>query len=88
LRFPESHARKKYNLSVEAGSVQEVAEILKDVLGQPFYAAPRSPDEFLSAILKAGMDPNYANGARDALDRFSRNAVLGQADTFENIESI
>jgi NAD(P)H dehydrogenase (quinone) len=88
LRAPGSHAGTKYDLSVEAGSVQEVAELLTDVLGQPFHAAPRSPGEFLSAIIKAGMEPNYANGAREALDIFSRNAVLGQADTFKNIEAI
>ena len=68
--------------------MQEVAEILTEVLGQPFHAASRSPDEFLSTILKTGMEPNYAHGAREALDRFSRNAVSGQADTFENVEAI
>jgi NAD(P)H dehydrogenase (quinone) len=88
LRSPQTHAGKKYNLSVEARSVKEIAGILTDVLGQPFHEALKSPDEFLTAILKAGMEPNYAHGAREALDRFSRNAVPGQADTLENIASI
>jgi NAD(P)H dehydrogenase (quinone) len=88
LRAPAAHAGRKYDLSVEAKSVSEIATVLTDVLGQPFHLAARSPDEFLYGVLKAGMDPNYAHGARDALDRFSRNAVPGQADTFDNIEAI
>jgi NAD(P)H dehydrogenase (quinone) len=88
LRAPASHVGKKYDLSVEARSVSEVATILTEVLGQPFRSTPRTPDQFLSAILKAGIDPNYAHGAREALDRFSRNALPGQADTFDNIEAI
>jgi len=88
LRSPAQHTGKKYDLSVDAKSVPEVAEVLTEALGQLFRSAPRSPDEFLGAVLKAGMDPNYAHGAREALDRFSRNAVPGQADTFDNIEGI
>jgi uncharacterized protein YbjT (DUF2867 family) len=88
LRAPAEHAGKKYDLSVEAMSVSGIANVLTEVLGQPFHLAARSPDEFLEGVLKAGMDPNYARGARDALDRFSRNDVPGQADTFDNIAAI
>jgi len=88
LRAPAVHAGRKYDLSVEARSVPEIAVELTEALGQPFRLAARSPDEFLKAALKAGMDPYYAHGARDALDRFSRNAVRGQADTFDNVEAI
>jgi uncharacterized protein YbjT (DUF2867 family) len=88
LRAPAEHAGKKYDLSVEALSVPEIAAVLTEVLGQPFHLAARSPEESLEGVLKAGMDPNYAHGARDALERFSRNAVSGQADTFDNIEAI
>jgi hypothetical protein len=68
--------------------VREIASILTEALGQPFRSAPRSPDAFHEAVVKAGMDPNYARGAHVTLDLFSRNAVPGQADVFDNIEAI
>jgi NAD(P)H dehydrogenase (quinone) len=88
LRSPAPHSGDKYDLSVEARSVPEIASILTEVLGKPYRSAHRSPDDFLEAVLKAGMDPNYARGAHRTLGLFSKNAVVGQADVNENIETI
>jgi uncharacterized protein YbjT (DUF2867 family) len=88
LRDPADHGGKKYNLSVEVLSVPEIAMVLTDVIGKPFHSVPHSPDEFLEAVLKTGMEPNYARSAHETLVRFGKEAVPGETDVFDNFEMI
>lgn len=88
LREPAKHDGKAYTLSVEALSVPEIASVLADVLGKPFHSISNSPDEFLAAVLKGGMEPTYAHCAHETLKRFGRGAIPGQADVYDNIEAI
>jgi NAD(P)H dehydrogenase (quinone) len=57
LRSPEQHHRKTYPLAVESLSVGQVADVLSEVVGRPFRYEPRSPDDWLAAALKGGMEP-------------------------------
>ncbi len=88
LREPAKHDGKAYVLSAEARSVPEIAEVLTEVLGKPFHSVPNSPDEFLAAVLKGGMEPTYAHCAHETLKRFGRGAIPGQADVYNNIEAL
>lgn len=82
LHDPDKHAGKKYNLSVEARSVGEIAGILSEALGQPFHAEIHEPEKFYRALLANGMEPNYAACARETLLRFGKGAIPGQGGTF------
>jgi NAD(P)H dehydrogenase (quinone) len=82
LHDPNRHAGKKYNLSVEARSVQQVAQIISETLGHPFHAVTHAPEQFHRALLAKGMEPIYADSALETLNRFSDNAVRGQKDVF------
>jgi uncharacterized protein YbjT (DUF2867 family) len=82
LQEPNKHARKKYNLSVEVRSVQEIAAILTETLGHPFHAVTHDPEAFYRALLDGGMEPTYAACARETLLRFGKNAIPGQGQIF------
>lgn len=88
LRSPAAHAGRKYNLSAEAMSVPEIAAVLTDVVGRPFHSVPHSPEEFLDAVLKGGMEPVYARCAAETLRRFADNAVPGQADVTDDVRLV
>ncbi len=88
LRSPADHTGKAYILSVEALSIPEIASVLSEVTGKPFHSVPHSPDEFLSGVLKGGMEPNYAHCAHETLIRFGKGAIPGQADVYDNFEAV
>ena len=82
LSEPEKHAGKKYNLSVVAMSVPEIAEVVSEALGVPFHAEIHDPELFYKALLEGGMEPNYAACALETLRRFGRSGIPGQEVTF------
>lgn len=90
LRNPAKHASKKYNLSVEVRSVPEIAEILTQTLGHSFHAEIIEPELFYQALLKGGMEPNYAACARETLSRFGKGSIPGQGQAFpyESIDGV
>jgi len=84
LREPAKHAGKTYPLAVEALNIHEVAEILTDVVGKPFRYEPKSPDEFLETVLRAGMEPTYARCVREVFARVGVGTLTEAADVFDN----
>lgn len=59
LHQPERYAGQIIPLGYDAKTFDQVAQILTDVVGRPFWAQARLPEEFLEAALSAGADPAY-----------------------------
>ena len=88
LRHPEEYAGEIIPLGYDARTCDEVAEILTDIVGQPFRAEAHPPEEFLENMLKAGADPAYI---RCVYTQFTLNIAgkIPNADlTFDNFEAI
>jgi uncharacterized protein YbjT (DUF2867 family) len=88
LRAPSAHAGRTYPLGVEALSIHEVAAILSDVLGTQLRYDPRSPDEFLKAMLSGGMDPTYARCVHNVFRRTAGGSLTDSEAVFDTIERI
>lgn len=88
LRHREQYAGKIIPLGYDARTCDEVAEILTDIVAQPFRASSHPPEEFLETMLKAGADPAYI---RCVYTQFTLNiaGAIPNADaTFDNFEAI
>lgn len=88
LCHPERYAGEIIPLGYDARTCDEVAEILTDIVGQPFRAEAHPPEEFLETMLKAGGDPAYI---RCVYTQFTLNiaGAIPNADaTFDNFEAI
>lgn len=88
LRQPQAYAGQTIPLGYDAKTFDEVAQILTDVVGKPFYAEARPPEEFLANALAAGADPAYMTCI---YTQFKLNAAgeIPNADaTFDNFEAI
>jgi NAD(P)H dehydrogenase (quinone) len=88
LRAPHEHAGRTYPLGVEALSLHEVALTLSDIVGMPFRYEPRSPDEFLEAVLAAGMEPTYARCVHNVFRRTADGLLPDASAVFETIERV
>ena len=92
LLHPESYRGQTIPLGYDAKTMDEVAQILTEVIGQPFQTDTRPPQEFLDIALqpgRAGINPNaYMNCV---YTQFELNIAdkIPQADrTFNNFEAI
>ncbi len=88
LREPEKYAGQIIPLGYDAKSFAEIAEIFTEVVGQPFYAQARSPEEFLENALKGGADPAYMNCIYTQFKLNAAGAIPNADATFDNFEAI
>jgi uncharacterized protein YbjT (DUF2867 family) len=88
LRHPKRFAGQTIPLGYDARTFDEVAEILTEVVGQPFRAEAHSPEEFLDSMLKAGADPTYINCIYTQFKLNIAGAIPNADATFDNFESI
>ena len=88
---------KKYNgqtipLGYDAKTMDEIAQILTEVVGQPFHTEVHPPEEFLQAGLQSGVDAIYQNAYTNCVYHQLKLNVAGkipEADaTFDNFEAI
>ena len=88
LLHPERFAGQTIPLGYDACTFDEVAEILTEVVGKPFRAIARSPEEFLESMLKAGADPAYTRCVYTQFTLNMAGAIPNADATFNNFEAI
>jgi uncharacterized protein YbjT (DUF2867 family) len=87
LRSPNQFAEKIILLAVDARTGYEIAEVLTQVVGQPYRYEPRSPEELVEKLKQVGMEPAYARCAVDVNCRLTEGTLPEAADTFDNFET-
>jgi NAD(P)H dehydrogenase (quinone) len=60
LLDPSSHSGHRYDLCEDSMTMEEVAAVLSSVTGLAFVARCRPIEQFLPALIRAGMEPVYA----------------------------
>ncbi|MEL6928666.1 MAG: NmrA family NAD(P)-binding protein [Cyanobacteria bacterium J06600_6] len=92
LLHPEKYNGQTIPLGYDAKTMDEVAEILTEVVGQPFKTEAHLPKEFLNNALQAGTDGIYPNAYMNCVyTQFELNVAdrIPEADTtFDNFEAI
>lgn len=88
LQNPELHAGKTYPLGYSAATLQDVADILTQEIGQPFTLNPRTPEEFLQTMLAAGADQAYMHCVYTQFKLNQVNAIPDADMVFNNFEQI
>ena len=66
LADPAAHAGKTYRLADDARSGNEIAAILSQATGLSFSYEAQDPRELAPILLKAGMEPTYANSLAES----------------------
>jgi NAD(P)H dehydrogenase (quinone) len=92
LLHPERYAGQTIPLGYDAKTMDEIAQILTEVIGQPFRTETRSPKEFLKNALQegeAGIYPNaYMYCVYTQLELNVADAIPNADATFDNFETI
>lgn len=88
LRHPEQYAGEIIQLGYDARTCDEVAQILTDIVGQPFRAEAHPPEEFLENMLKAGADPAYMRCIYTQLTLNIAGEIPNADVTFDNFAAI
>ena len=88
LAEPAPHRRKLYRLGAEVRGYGEIAEIMSEVVGQPFVYEPRPPAEFLANSLAAGAEPAYMRSVHDNYADLEAGRGPGLAQTFPDFTDL
>jgi NAD(P)H dehydrogenase (quinone) len=88
LREPQKYAGQIIPLGYDAKTFDEIAEILTEVIGKPFYAEARPPEEFLENALATGADPAYMTCIYTQFKLNAAGAIPNADATFDNFEAI
>ncbi|MES2534929.1 MAG: NmrA family NAD(P)-binding protein [Pseudomonadota bacterium] len=88
LLEPAAHGGQTYQLAEDARSGAEVAAILAQVTGLPFTYAARDPHALAPILLKAGMEPTYANSLAAATIAIAAGEAPGIGDTFDTVQQV
>lgn len=88
LREAEKYRGQIIPLGYDAKTFDEIAQILTDVIGKPFYAEDRPREEFLENALKAGADPAYMNCVYEQFKLNVEGKIPNAGATFGNFETI
>ena len=88
LREAQKYAGQIIPLGYDAKTFEEIAQILTEVIGKPFYAEDRPREEFLDNALKAGADPAYMNCIYEQFKLNVEGKIPNAGATFDNFEAI
>jgi uncharacterized protein YbjT (DUF2867 family) len=88
LTDTERHNGQTYRLGYDAKSFYEIADILTEVIGQPFSYDERSPDEFWQGVLSSGAEPTYMRSVYEQQFDYPAGKVPGSEQTYDNFEPI
>ena len=88
LRKPQKYAGQIIPLGYDGKSFDEIAQILTKVVGKPFYAEARPPEEFLTNVLEAGADSAYMNCVYKQFKLDCDGKIPNAGATFNNFEAI
>lgn len=88
-RTPTREIRwSNYSVGLRSKTFDEVAQILSEVVGQPFYAQAHAPEEFLENAFASGADPAYMNSVYTQFQLNTAGRIINADATFENFEAI
>lgn len=88
LREAQKYAGQTIQLGYDGKTFAEIAQILTEVIGKPFYAEDRSREEFLDNVLKAGADSAYMNCVYNQFQLNVEGKIPDAGKTFDNFEAI
>ncbi len=88
LAHPELHGGQTYRLGYDAASFGELAELLTDIVGQPFRYEALAPEIFLEAMRSARAEMAYMHCVYDHWKRYAAGTIPGADDTFDNFPAI
>ncbi|MGF1492833.1 MAG: NmrA family NAD(P)-binding protein [Microcoleaceae cyanobacterium] len=92
LLHPEKYAGQTIPLGYDAKTMDEVAQTLTEVVGQPFHTETHSPEDFLNNVLQEGFEAIYPNAYMNCVyTQFKLNVAnaIPESDvTFDNFKSI
>ncbi len=92
LLHPDKYAGQTIPLGYDAKTMDKVAQILTEVVGQPFKTEARPPKEFLSNALQEGVEGIYPNAYMNCVyTQLELNVAdkISEADAiFDNFEAI
>ena len=92
LRYPQKYNGQTIPLGYDAKTMDEIAQILTEVVEQPFHTKAHSPEEFLEQGLQSGVDTIYQNAYTKCVYNQLKLNIAGkipEADaTFDNFEAI
>ncbi|MEM6612176.1 MAG: SDR family oxidoreductase [Cyanobacteria bacterium P01_C01_bin.72] len=92
LLHPEQYIGQTIPLGYDAKTMDEVAQVLTEVVGQPFKTEAHPPKEFLNNALQEGVDGISSNAYMNCVyTQFELNIAdkIPEADaTFDNFEAI
>jgi NAD(P)H dehydrogenase (quinone) len=92
LLHPEKYAGQTIPLGYDAKTFAEIAQILTEIVGQPFRTQTHSPKDFLDNALQEGVEGIYPNAYMNCVyTQFELNTAdaIPEADaTFDNFEAL
>lgn len=88
LAHPEVHGGQTYRLGYDAASFGELAEMMTEIVGQPFRYEPLAPEVFLEAMRSAGAEMAYMSCVYDHYKRYAAGTIPGADDTFDDFPGI
>ena len=88
LHEAEKYAGQTIQLGYDGKTFDEIAQILTEVLGQPYYAEDRPREEFLANALAGGADPAYMNCVYEQFKLNVEGKIPNAGATFDNFETI
>lgn len=88
LREANTYSGQTIQLGYDSKTFNEIAQILTEILGKPFYAEDRPREEFLDNALKAGADPAYMNCVYNQFKLNVEGKIPNAGTTFNNFEAI
>ena len=92
LLHPDKYAGQTIPLGYDAKTMDEIAQILTEVVGQPFKTETRPPKEFLDNALQEGVEGIYPNAYMYCVYtqlELNQTDAISEADaTFDNFEAI
>ncbi|MBE9115760.1 SDR family oxidoreductase [Lusitaniella coriacea LEGE 07157] len=92
LLHPEKYSGQTIPLGYDAKTMDEVAQVLTEIVGQPFTTEAHPPKEFLNNVLQegvAGIYPNaYLNCVYTQFELNQADAIPEADRTFNNFEPI
>lgn len=92
LRHPDRYNGQTIPLGYDAKTIDEIAQTISEVVGQPFDIKAHSPEEFLKTGIKLEADSTYQNAyTYSVYEQLQLNIAdnIPKADaTFDNFEAI
>ena len=88
LREAKKYTGQTIPLGYDGKTFDEIAQIFTEVVGKPFYAEARPPEEFLTNVLKDGADNAYMNCVYKQFKLDCEGKIPNAGATFNNFEAI